>query len=91
MADTEKGKPKIPRQDMPVQDEHERRANFSEVALGYSPETAKLEANRCIQCKKPKCVEGCPVGVLIPQFIKALREGDMVEAVKAMKTKNNLP
>lgn len=82
---------KIPRQPMPHQDEHVRRTNFDEVALGYSEETAKKEAERCLQCKKPLCSEGCPVGVLIPQFIKALREGDMPKAVEAMKVKNNLP
>ncbi len=82
---------KIRRHDMPNQDEHVRRGNFDEVALGYAEETAKEEAERCIQCKEPKCVQGCPVGVLIPQFIKALREGDMEKAVAWMKVKNNLP
>jgi glutamate synthase (NADPH/NADH) small chain len=82
---------KIKRHEMPNQDEVVRRGNFDEVALGYSPETAREEAERCIQCKEPKCVQGCPVGVLIPQFIKALREGDMVKAVEWMKVKNNLP
>ena len=82
---------KIQRHPMPNQDEHVRRGNFDEVALGYTPHTAREEAERCIQCKDPKCVQGCPVGVLIPQFIKALREGDMVQAVEWMKVKNNLP
>jgi len=82
---------KIKRHSMPNQDEHVRRGNFDEVALGYAPETAREEAERCLQCKDPKCVKGCPVGVLIPQFIKALREGDMVQAVGWMKVKNNLP
>ncbi len=76
---------------MPTQDEHFRRSNFEEVALGYTMETAKKEAERCLQCKKPKCIQGCPVGVLIPQFIKALRAGDMLKAVELMKVKNNLP
>jgi glutamate synthase (NADPH) small chain len=82
---------KIKRHAMSHQDEHLRSCNFNEVALGYSPETAKKEAERCLQCKDPKCVPGCPVGVLIPQFIKALREGDMVKAIEWMKIKNNLP
>ncbi len=56
--------------------------------LGRWPQ---LEAERCLQCAKPHCVEGCPVGVQIPQFIKALREGDLPGAVDAMKVKNNLP
>ncbi len=76
---------------MPNQDQVLRRGNYDEVALGYSVETAREEAERCLQCKEPKCVEGCPVGVLIPQFIKALREGDMIKAVEWMKVKNNLP
>ena len=82
---------KIKRHEMPNQDEHLRSCNFEEVALGYSRETAVAEAERCLQCKDPKCVQGCPVGVLIPQFIRALREGDMVKAVEWMKVKNNLP
>lgn len=82
---------KIPRQPMPNQDGEVRRGNFDEVALGYDEETARKEAERCLQCKKPLCREGCPVGVLIPQFIRALREGDMTGAVEAMKVKNNLP
>jgi glutamate synthase (NADPH/NADH) small chain len=82
---------KIKRHEMPNQDQVQRRGNFEEVALGYAADTARTEAERCLQCKDPKCVQGCPVGVLIPQFIKALREGDMVKAVEWMKVKNNLP
>lgn len=81
---------KIQRHEMPAQDRVIRRGNFDEVALGYSKETAMKEAERCMQCKDPQCVTGCPVGVLIPQFIEALREDDMVKAVGAMKVKNNL-
>ena len=88
---TAKQRMQIPRHDMPVQDEVIRSGNFEEVATGYSFETAKEEAERCLQCKKPACVQGCPVGVRIPQFIKALREGDMAKAVQEMKVKNNLP
>lgn len=86
-----KGKIKILRQPMPNQEPDIRKNNFDEVALGYSQETAIKEANRCLQCKDPLCIKGCPVGVLIPQFIKALREGDVVKAVETMKIKNNLP
>jgi glutamate synthase (NADPH/NADH) small chain len=82
---------KIKRHEMPNQDQFIRRRNFDEVALGYSEETARMEAERCIQCKDPGCVKGCPVGVLIPQFIKALREGDMIKSVGWMTVKNNLP
>ena len=88
---SQKERMKIKRHDMPNQDQFVRRGNFDEVALGYSEATAREEAERCIQCKEPKCVQGCPVGVLIPQFIKALREGDMIKAVEWMKVKNNLP
>jgi glutamate synthase (NADPH/NADH) small chain len=79
------------RVEMPKQSPEKRKSNFSEVALGYSPEQAAEEAGRCLQCKKPKCMEGCPVGVLIPDFICALREGDMQEATIALKKKNSLP
>jgi len=82
---------KIKRHEMPNQDDTVRRGNFEEVSLGYSSETAAEEAERCIQCKDPKCVQGCPVGVLIPQFIRALREGDLAKAVEWMKHRNNLP
>src|SRR5512143_319724 len=81
----------IKRQEMPTQEPEIRRGNFSEVALGLTAELAMLEAERCLQCAKPHCIEGCPVGVQIPQFIKALREGDFLGAVEAMKVKNNLP
>jgi glutamate synthase (NADPH/NADH) small chain len=81
----------IPRHEMPAQAPDVRGANFDEVALGYTWELAQQEAERCLQCAKPRCVDGCPVGVQIPQFIKALRAGDMAAAVKAMQEKNNLP
>ncbi|MFC2003714.1 NADPH-dependent glutamate synthase [Chloroflexota bacterium] len=76
---------------MPKQDPGARGKNFNEVALGYSLEQAEEEASRCIQCPKRPCVEGCPVGVDIPDFIKAVRDGDMPEAVRILKNKNALP
>ncbi len=79
------------RNEMPRQDPKVRARNFDEVALGYSQEQALAEAARCLQCKKPTCVEGCPVEVRIPEFIHALHEGDMEGAVEALKSKNNLP
>jgi glutamate synthase (NADPH/NADH) small chain len=79
------------RVDMPKQPPEERRHNFEEVALGYSSEQAKAEAERCLQCKKPTCVQGCPVGVDIPEFIKAIRGGDMPVALRTLKKKNSLP
>jgi len=82
---------KLPRQEMPTQDAQARAQNFGEVALGYPEETAFLESLRCLQCKRPKCVEGCPVGVDIPAFIERLKEGDMPGAVRSLKTDNSLP
>lgn len=81
----------IPRQPMPEQPASERRHNFKEVPLGYSPETAKAEAGRCIQCKKPGCVGGCPVGIDIPGFIKPIAEGDMPAAVAKLAERTALP
>ncbi|MBI4304137.1 MAG: NADPH-dependent glutamate synthase [Chloroflexi bacterium] len=79
------------REEMPRQEPKKRGKNFEEVALGYSEEQAKAEASRCIQCAKRPCMEGCPVGVDIPDFIKAMQEGNMPEAAKALKRKNALP
>jgi glutamate synthase (NADPH/NADH) small chain len=76
---------------MPRQDPKLRARNFNEVALGYSLEQAQEEASRCIQCPKHACAEGCPVGVDITDFIKAVRDGDMPEAVRVLKSKNSLP
>jgi glutamate synthase (NADPH/NADH) small chain len=76
---------------MPRQDPKARAKNFNEVALGYSLEQAQEEASRCIQCPKRNCVAGCPVGVDIPDFIQALRDGNMPEAVRILKSKNALP
>jgi glutamate synthase (NADPH) small chain len=81
----------IPRQGMPSQEAAVRARNFMEVALGYPEELALLEAARCLQCRRAKCVEGCPVGVDIPRFIERLRAGDMPGAVRSLKGDNNLP
>ena len=90
MAEKEK-REKIPRQPMPEQDPKARSRNFDEVPYGYTPELAQREASRCLQCKKPKCVEGCPVGVKIPEFIKLVAEGDFIGAAKKVKEDNSLP
>ena len=89
----EKPKPKINlnRVPMPRQEPKIRAKNYNEVALGYTEEAALREANRCIQCPKRPCVNGCPVNVDIPEFIKALRDQNMTEAVKILKSKNSLP
>ncbi len=73
------------------QDPSVRVKNFNEVVLGYKPEQAVEEASRCLQCGDPKCVEGCPVGVDIPSFVKLLREGDFGGAIRKIKEKNSLP
>ncbi len=82
---------KMPRQDMPCQDPQERIKNFSEVALGYTEEMAKIEASRCIQCKKPLCRQGCPVEVRIPEFIAQVAKGDLCEAYNILTSTNSLP
>ena len=79
------------RQPMPRQDPKARAKNYNEVALGYTPEQAKEEASRCIQCPRRPCVDGCPVEVDIPDFIKAVDEDNMPEAVRVLKSKNALP
>jgi len=79
------------RQPMPVQDPQKRIHNFYQVALGYSWEQAQAEASRCLQCKKSPCMTGCPVEVRIPEFIAALREGNLEESIRILKSRNNLP
>jgi glutamate synthase (NADPH/NADH) small chain len=86
-----KEKPKIPRQKMPEQEPKVRAKNFNEVPFGYTPELAQLESNRCLQCKKPKCIEGCPVEIDIPAFIKLINEGDFIGAARKLKERNSLP
>ncbi|RYD04416.1 hypothetical protein N752_13660 [Desulforamulus aquiferis] len=76
---------------MPHQDPKVRAKNFDEVALGYSKETAMAEAERCLNCKKPFCKEGCPVSVDIPEFIAHVREGNFDDAAKVIKRTNALP
>lgn len=88
---SEKIKINLNRVPMPKQEVAVRRRNFNEVALGYREQQAVEEASRCIQCKKPNCITGCPVGVNIPEFIRAVREGDMPEAVRIIKSTNSLP
>ncbi len=86
-----KGKITAERQEMPLQDATERSHNFNEVALGYTREQALLEASRCLTCKKPQCIEGCPVDVDIPDFIKFIQAEDFQGAINKIKEKNNLP
>ena len=76
---------------MPEQDPKVRARNFKEVTLGYTAEMAMEEAGRCLHCKKPKCVEGCPVNVHIPEFIAKVAEGDFKAAYEVITSTNALP
>ncbi len=76
---------------MREQKPEERVKNFNEVPFGYSEKEAIEEAQRCLQCKRPTCVQGCPVEIDIPGFIKFIAEGDFRNAIKRLKEKNVLP
>lgn len=76
---------------MPEQDAKKRIHNFDEVPFGYDIETAIAEAKRCLQCKNRPCINGCPVGIDIPEFIQQVAEGDIVKAADILKSKTNLP
>ena len=76
---------------MPEQNATARAANFEEVNLGFTEQLALLEAERCLQCKDPKCVRGCPVGVNIPQFLRLLAGGNIAEAAQSLLCDNALP
>src|SRR5512136_1352805 len=88
-----KPKTKIQKQavPMPKQKPEVRRHNFSEVATGYTEEQAQTEAARCLQCPQPKCVQGCPVEIEIPAFIKLIKEKKYDEGIRKIKEKNSLP
>ena len=76
---------------MPVRDPIERGKTFEEVALGYTKEMAIDEADRCLNCKKPLCVEGCPVGISIPSFIQKVKVGEFEEAYRILSADSSLP
>ncbi|MHB8908905.1 MAG: NADPH-dependent glutamate synthase [Syntrophales bacterium] len=84
-------KEKVPRHKMPEQAPDARVKNFDEVPTGYTDETAIAEAMRCIQCKKPGCMAGCPVDVDIPAFVRLISEGRFIEAALKLKETNALP
>jgi len=82
---------KLPRTAMPCQPAKQRATNFGEVTLGYDDEMAVTEASRCLQCKKPKCVDGCPVGIDIPAFVRLIEAGDPAGAIAKLKETTSFP
>jgi len=88
---TKKERMAIPRQAMPEQAAARRRHNFEEVNLGFTEELARMEAERCLQCPKPVCIDGCPVGVKIREFIGQVAAGDFAAAAATLKQDNSLP
>ena len=88
---TAKQRLQIDRQKMTEQDPLVRNANFNEVNLGLPEKVALLEAERCLLCRDPKCISGCPVGVNIPRFIEFLWQGNLPEAAQCLLNDNTLP
>ena len=84
-------KVKIPRTSMPEQNPEERIKNFKEVALGYTEEDAIKESTRCLQCKNPRCIEGCPVDIDIKSFIDLISKKEFDKALDKIREKNSLP
>ena len=92
MTSAEKNRtPRPPRVPMPERPAAERARDFDEVPLGYTPEQAQVEASRCLLCKKPQCIAGCPVGIDIPGFVKLIAEGRFEEAADRILLVNALP
>jgi len=95
MTDAEKPKkerkPPTKKVPMPEQDAKKRAHNFNEVALGYSAKQAVEEAEKCMQCRNPKCISGCPVEVPIKDFVNLVKEGKFMEAAAKIKETNSLP
>ena len=81
----------IPQQDMPSQDPHERGTNMHEVTYGYFEEQARVEAERCLQCRNAPCVKGCPVRIDIPRFIGQVAEGDYAASLATLREASLLP
>jgi len=82
---------KVPRQHMPEQEAELRVHNFTEVNLGYSTELARQEALRCLECKKPTCMDYCPVGVKVKEFVRLIVEGNFLGAAAKIREDNVLP
>lgn len=81
----------VERQRVQEQDKIQRRTNFDPVESNLTPEQVKLESSRCLHCKNPRCVQGCPVNIQIPEFIKALKEDNLDEAGKIIRNTSMLP
>lgn len=81
----------VERQRVKEQDKIQRRSNFDPVESNLTPEQVKLEASRCLHCKNPRCVQGCPVNIQIPEFIKALKEDNLEEAGNIIRQTSMLP
>ena len=79
---------KTPMREQPAK---ERVRNYEEVPYGYSPEEAVEEAKRCLMCKKPRCIEGCPVEIDIPGFIQRIADNNFRDGINLLKEKNILP
>src|SRR5512135_3127978 len=88
---TLKERMKQPRNHIPLNPPEERIKNFKEVPIGFTMEQAKVEASRCIHCKSPDCVQGCPVGIDIPGFLGLLEQGDVAGAARRIRESNFLP
>src|SRR5215813_10172965 len=82
---------KMPQQRMPEQPACERATRFTEVNLGYSPELARQEALRCLECAKPTCTETCPVGIDVKEFVQRIVIGDFLGASAKIRDANVLP
>ena len=82
---------KIPRQKMPEREPEKRNKDFKEVNCGLDSSQALTEAKRCLDCANPQCVDGCPVGIDIPSFIKLIEKGDFISSVRKIKETNSLP
>jgi glutamate synthase (NADPH/NADH) small chain len=88
---TRKDRMSLPRTGMPERDPAERARGFDEVNLGFTTQMAVLEAQRCLLCPRPKCVEGCPVGVRIAEFVRHVAAGDFGAAAATISADNSLP
>src|SRR5437016_2569942 len=86
-----KDRMKVPRQAMLEQPAEERAHNFTEVNLGYSPDLARQEALRCLECAKPTCTDNCPVGVKVKEFVELIVAGDFLGAAAKIREDNVLP